>query len=982
MTSRRSPLGVFVCCSLALVASVLAVAVAQEVHGPAGVLLAVGSAGAVLGLGARVLLRQAREAQTVEAELRGLLETVPDGLVILGSDERVLWANGPAARLFGFGGEELVGHRIDEFLPEGIRELLAAAGQIPETTTLADSVGPAELDLVRVVVGQHRHGDELAIEAHLRPIAAGGQLLHGLLLRNLAERRRAEEAARRTEESLRQAEAKFRSIFEHAAEGIFQATPQGRFITANSALARMLGYSSPEELMASVADTKRQLFVDPTRRSEIRQLSERTGRIRGFEVQAYRKDGSKIWLMGNQRVVHDADGRVLYYEGNFEDITERKRAEEALRESQRAIATLLSNLPGMAYRGANDRDRTLEFVSEGILDLTGYQPDQLAGSRQLSFAQVIHPEDREAVWNEMQSALKAGRPYQLSYRIRTAHGEMKTVWEQGRSVHSHDGGRCVLEGFVIDVTERVRAQENLRQSEERFRQLAENIRGVFWMTDPGMRELFYVNRAYEEIWGRTRESLFQAPVSRLDDVDEKDRPRVRAAIAKAAEGGYDEEYCLVRPDGQVRWIWDRAFPILDDQGKVHRLAGIAEDITDRKRLAEEFRQAQKMEAVGRLAGGIAHDFNNLLTVVIGYCQVLQANLKDEHWRPCVAEMKKAAERAASLTQQLLAFSRKQVLLPVVLDLNALVAGMKDMIGRLVGEDVELVTELAPTLGRVQADPGHLQQILMNLVVNARDAMPQGGRLTIRTANLDLTDADLRGDPDVPAGPYAMVSVSDTGCGMDEETRGRLFEPFFTTKEVGKGTGLGLATVYGIVKQSKGHVAVESAPGKGSSFRIYLPRVGPPLDKAPAAGPAPVRSLHGRETLLLVEDEEQVRRLARTILQQHGYTVLEARNGQEALRVAEQRSGAIDLLVSDVVMPEMNGHQLYRRLSNIRPGLKVLFMSGYTDSALFRNGVLENDFPLVLKPFSPDVLLRHVRDMLDQEIGLARRASEALAGTSG
>jgi PAS domain S-box-containing protein len=979
MTSQRSPVGILIFCTVALfaIAAALGVVVDPRALGlPSGmewiVGLAVGALASllILVLAIRAVGAHVREAGTLEAELRGLVEAVPDGVVVVNAHERVLLANRQTERLFGYQQNELLGQSLEVLVRAGARELFAQGartevGNGPVGGKSTRATAGAAPEPAREVIGQRRNGDEFPLEARLRPVPTPQGLVYALLLRDPSERRRAEETCRKAEESVQQAEAKFRSIFENAAEGIFQATPEGRFIIANPALARMLGYGTPQELMDKVTDIKRQLFVQPGQRSEIRKLSDRSGVAKGFEVQAYRKDGSKIWLMGNQRAVPDSQGHVLYYEGNFEDITERKRAEDALRESQRAIATLMSNLPGMAYRCANDRDRTMEFVSEGAYDLTGYYPDHLIANHKVAYAQVIHAGDREAVWNEMQTALQAGRPYQVNYRIQTLQGEVKSVWEQGRGAYSA-GGRFVLEGFVIDVSERVRAQEKLRQSEERFRQLAENIRGVFWMTDPEMKELLYVNRAYEEIWGRTRQSLFKDPLSRFEAVDEHDRPHVLAAIRKAAEGRYDEEYCVLRHDGSVRWIWDRAFPILDDKGQVSRLAGIAEDVTERKRLAEELRHAQKMEAVGRLAGGIAHDFNNLLTVIVGYCQVLLANLgQQDQWRPCVDEMKKAADRAATLTQQLLAFSRKQVLMPVVLDLNVLVGNMRDMIQRLIGEDVQLGTNFDPSLGRIEADPGQLQQIIMNLIVNARDAMPKGGKLTIATANLDLTEAELRSDPDVRPGPYAMVSVSDTGVGMDAETRAHLFEPFFTTKEVGKGTGLGLATVHGIVKQSRGHIEVQSEPGKGTTFRIYLPRVPTSVEKSNGEAPQGLPSARGQETLLLVEDEELVRRLTRTILLRSGYTVLEARNGREALQIAEQQPGAIHLLVTDVVMPEMNGHELYQRLSRVRPDLRVLFMSGYTDSALLRNGVLEGGFTLVLKPFAPDAFLGHVREVLDK-----------------
>jgi PAS domain S-box-containing protein len=960
MNLRRFPVGAFLAFGLFLVGIALATGVWIEHSWTPATFLAGLAALLVLFLAFSVLRRLTQQMDRSTARLRGLMQAVQDSLVVVDTQCRIVHLNTRTEKLFGYTQDELLGQSIDLLLPEGFGKMLSETG-------LADPSDPSwkVRGAVRDFIARRKDGSEVPVEINLHPLETDIGMLFTNVIRDITERKRAEQSLRQAAESLRLAEAKFRSIFENAAEGIFQATPEGRFITANPALARMLGYASPQELMETVTDIKKQVFVQPGQRSEIRKLSEQVGVARGFEIQAYRKDGSKIWLMGNQRVVHGEGGRILYYEGNFEDITERKRAEEALRENQRALATLMSNLPGMAYRCVNDRDRTMQFASAGAFELTGYYPDDLVGNHKIAYGQLIHPDDREAVWNEMQAAIRDEKPYQLSYRLRVG-GRDRSVWEQGRGVRSFEGGRFALEGFIIDVTERVRAQENLRKSEERFRQLAENIEGVFWMTDRTMCQIFYVSRAYEAIWGRTRESLFKNPLSRLEAVEPKDKERVLAAAKRALEGGYDEEYRIVRPDGSVRWIWDRAFPIVDDTGQVYRLAGIAEDITERQVLAEALRQAQKMEAVGRLAGGIAHDFNNLLTVINGYSEVLLTTLGPQHSsRWCVEATMKAGQRAALLTRQLLAFSRKQVLTPVVLDLNALVTNMKDMVQRLIGEDVNLTTSLTPGVGCVRADSGQVQQILMNLVVNARDAMPKGGQLTLRTANVTLSEADLRAHADVKPGAYALLAVSDTGCGMTEEVKARLFEPFFTTKELGKGTGLGLSTVYGIVKQSSGHINVNSEPGKGSTFEIYLPRADEPVAKE-VVDKGPERSLRGQETVLLVEDEELVRVLARTLLQKNGYNVLEARNGKEALELAEQRPGPIQLLVSDVVMPGMNGRELYGRLARVRPEMRVVFMSGYTDSHLYRNGVMEDDWPVVLKPFARDAFLSLVREVLDKK----------------
>ena len=378
---------------------------------------------------------------------------------------------------------------------------------------------------------------------------------------------------------------------------------------------------------------------------------------------------------------------------------------------------------------------------------------------------------------------------------------------------------------------------------------------------------------------------------------------------------------------------------------------------------DHLRQSQKMEAVGRLAGGVAHDFNNLMTVVMGRTELLLNRLDEaDPLRRNAEEIKRTAERAVSLTQQLLAFSRKQVLTPKVLNLNSVVANMDRMLRRLIGEDIDLVTVLGPALDRIKADPSQLEQVIMNLAINARDAMPSGGKLTIETANAYLDQPYARNHPSVLPGNYVMLAVSDNGTGMDTETQARIFEPFFTTKEQGKGTGLGLATVYGIVKQSGGYIWVYSEPGWGTTFKIYLPRVSDTVEVSEPA-PVPVRA-YGSETILLVEDEAGVRELTREILQMNGYTVLEAAHGPEALEVCHQYPGTIDLMVTDVVMPQMSGAELSQQATALRPAMKVVFISGYADRAIVRHGILEADTLYLQKPFTPDALARKVREALD------------------
>jgi two-component system, cell cycle sensor histidine kinase and response regulator CckA len=627
-----------------------------------------------------------------------------------------------------------------------------------------------------------------------------------------------------------------------------------------------------------------------------------------------------------------------------------------------------------------------------------------------------------------------------------------------------------------------------KEDEEHFRLLALHLHEVLWVANATQTRMDYVSPAYETVWGRPCRTLFEHPQSFLEAVDPADRERVVGALARRQKTGrYEERYRIRRPDGSVRWIWDRGYPVPDEEGLNQHFVGISEDITGQikceadqarlaaivecsddaivsktldgivvswnpgaerlygylaeemigrpisvlfaaehyreylqilekvrkgerlsaydtvrrrkdgttitvtvdicpievrggeivgaskiahditriKQLEEQFRQAQKMEAIGRLAGGVAHDFNNLLTIICGYSDVILKDLPPEgRTRALLTEIKKAGERAAALTRQLLAVSRKQPLEPKVLDLNEVVGGCEKMLKRLVGEDVDLAAVLDPALGRVKTDPGQIEQVLMNLVVNARDAMPQGGKLTIETANVALDRSYCRLHAGVKPGRYVMLAVSDTGCGMDEQTQARIFEPFFTTKEPGKGTGLGLAMVYGFIKQSEGHVYVYSEPGHGTTFKIYLLEVEPvrvsgqlsaAIDTAP----------RGSETVLVVEDEAEVRAFTRHVLEGCGYTVLEAAHGGEAILLVEQHHGPVHLLVSDVVMPEMGGRRLAERMIALKPGIKVLYVSGYTPDAVVRHGVVESEAAFLQKPFAPGVLARKVREVLDQ-----------------
>ncbi len=535
--------------------------------------------------------------------------------------------------------------------------------------------------------------------------------------------------------------------------------------------------------------------------------------------------------------------------------------------------------------------------------------------------------------------------------------------------------RTLLPAIERELQAAATKQEQ-RQSQHRYETLVNSIDGIVWEAEPRTMQFTFVSRQAERLLGYPVMEWLVLPDFWKSHVHPDDRSRVLALSLKAVEEQQTQDFeCrMLAADG--RWIWLRDIVSASRNGDGEaalKLQGVMLDITRQKQAEEalhqseeQFRQSQKMEAIGRMAGGIAHDFNNLLTAITGYSELLlQVPELDGGVRGNLEEIRKAAGRAAGLTHQLLAFSRRQVLRPVVLDLNMLVANIHKMLRRVIGEDIELVTVLGTELGRIKADPGQLEQVVMNLVVNARDAMPIGGTLTIETANKELDEEYARTHVPTRPGSYVMLAITDTGVGMNSNTLARIFEPFFTTKEQGKGTGLGLSTVYGIIKQSDGFIWAYSEPERGTSFKVYLPRV-----EGEAVVPAetierPMELPHGTETVLLVEDEESVRNLVRTILQEFGYTVLEASHGGEALRVAIRHEGPIHVMLTDVVMPLMSGRQLTDKLAPLRPEMKVIYMSGYMDHTVVHAGILEPGTVFLQKPFTPVVLAQKLREVLDK-----------------
>jgi PAS domain S-box-containing protein len=601
------------------------------------------------------------------------------------------------------------------------------------------------------------------------------------------------------------------------------------------------------------------------------------------------------------------------------------------------------------------------YNSPSYQKVLGYTTEELKNSS--SFDQ-IHPDDRNRVREAASEARRTGVGRPLEYRIRHKDGTWRVLESNASVIRSSTGEPERLVIVNRDITERKEAAESLRLTEFGFRSMIEDAPygifraatdGTLLRANPALRKML----GYEEL-----EEMLKANLDRDIFRNSADFHRL-SELLDSADEFKDVEVELKRKDGMPITVRCTGRRVKAEHEGTPCFDVFAEDVTERRVLERQLRMAGKMEAVGRLSGGIAHDFNNLLGVIIGYSQLLKRKLDPgSTLLEPAEEIEKAGQRAASLTRQLLAFSRQQILTPALLNLNDMVADMAKMLPRLLGEDIAVDTSLCADLGMVKADQSQIEQVIMNLAVNARDAMPQGGKLRVETANVELDQAYAWRHAGAKPGRYVMLAVIDTGIGMDAATLAHIFEPFFTTKEVGKGTGLGLATVYGVVKQSGGYIWVDSEIGRGASFQVFLPRVEEPVATMAATAPL-AEKIGGSETILLVEDAESLRKLTRSFLESHGYRVLVAQNGEEALQAETRHSGKIDLLLTDVVMPGMNGRVLSERLLPKQPGMRVLYISGYTDSFIAGHGVLERGTALLHKPFTEDALIGKVREVLDK-----------------
>jgi two-component system, cell cycle sensor histidine kinase and response regulator CckA len=736
-------------------------------------------------------------------------------------------------------------------------------------------------------------------------------------------------------------------VLEKATDGFFAVDREWRFIYVNRQAAEVAGVERRHLLGRVLWDMFPQSagteFEALCRRALDEQVSIR-----------YETYYSRLGAWFEAHICPDEDGLSLH----FRDVSARKQVESRLTQRETLLSSLVDSVNGILWE-ADPATFQFSFVSHQAERILGYPTYQWLSERDF-WSKHTHPDDVDWCTTFCLAATAERRDHDFEYRMIAADG--RVVWLRDIVTVKIESDQSIrLQGIMIDVTAQKLAGEAALKNERKWRTIFDKaVIGIALVGPEG--RLLESNPALRRMLDYTEEEL--RAMSIVEVTHPEDVAKDLALFEDVAAGRrthYHIEKRYVRKDGQIRWANLIASVVPAERPDEILGVGMVEDITERKQLEEHLQHTQRMEAIGRLAGSVAHDFNNLLTAIIGFSSLVLASLApDDPLHEEIGEIERAGKRAAALTGQLLEFSRKQAVQPRVLNLNAVLADNTNLIRRLVGEDVELVVDLAPQLGFVKADPGQIGQVVVNIAVNSRDAMPSGGVLSIRTSNVEV-DA-VESYPNLKPGSYVMLAVSDTGIGMSEDVQARVFEPFFTTKEAGKGTGLGLSTVYGIVKQSGGEVRVSSRAGIGTTFRVFLP-FSEEVEREEEERADPPSIPRGNETVLLVEDEQAVRRMTRQMLEMSGYTVLEAASGSEAILIGERHDEPIHILVTDVVMPHMSGRELVDRMRQMRPELRVLYISGYTDDEIVHHGIPDASVDFLQKPFTGDDLTRRVQKVL-------------------
>jgi PAS domain S-box-containing protein len=868
---------------------------------------------------------------------RVVAETATDAIITIDERSVILFVNKAAERIFGHPIAEMMGREVTMLMPDYLREVhRKAVDRYVETKKKHISWTVIKL------TGLHSAGTEFPIEVSLGEHVHGTRRIFTGIVRDISERGKSETL-------LRQSEEKYAKMVHSSPDAItLRSLPDRRYLEINEGFARLTGYTAEEVLGKTPGELN--LWVEREPHRTTLQKLEADGQVTGEEFRFRTKSGEiRYGRVSAVRVT--MNGRQCMLSATH-DITDRKRAEEALSQLASIVESSDDAIVGKTLDGK------IVSWNAGAERIYGYTASEVIGQP----VNILVPEEQR---DEVPEILR-----KLSRDERIHHYETVRVRKGGQRIHVSVTISPVkdAEGVIIgasaiarDITERKRVEEKLQESESHFRSLVHDAPyGIYRVTVDG--RLLHVNPALVKMLGyESAQELMACNVEKEICRDPEAHQRLHQSYSQKQDFR-DIEAEWRRKDGKIITVKMTGHPVLDKDLSPAYFEVFAEDITERRSLERQLLQSQKMEAVGRLAGGVAHDFNNLLGVILGHSDLLDQQIgADNRLRRSVEATRHAAERAAALTTQLLAFSRKQVIEPAVIDLNASVMEIEKMLHRVIGEDIELAIRPQSGLWRVKADPGQLNQVLMNLAINSRDAMPNGGKLVIETANVELDDTYGRQHLGAKPGPHVMLAVSDTGIGMDSETLSHIFEPFFTTKETGKGTGLGLSMVYGIIKQSNGYIMAYSEPGRGTTFKIYLPRTEESVS-LPHKEQQEIR--RGTETVLVVEDEPALRELTCLLLEDAGYEVLESSEVEDALETAKNVQRKIDLLLTDIVMPGLDGRELASQMVLLRPNLKVLYMSGYTDDVIVDRGVLTPGTMLVQKPFTKRTLLQKVRETLD------------------
>jgi len=852
-----------------------------------------------------------------------LSETASDAIIVIDEDGKILLVNRATEKIFGYRKKELLGQQLTMLMPDCLRQVnLQAIQQYVE------------------IGGLHKGGKEIWLQISFSEFVREGKHVFTGICRDITGRKQVEKER-----------FQLAAIVESCEDAIIGRALDGTMTSWNRGAERIYGYRAEEVIGKPVS-----MLTSAERLDEIPQIMDKL--MRGDPIEHYQavrvtKSGEHILVSLTVSPIRDEAGRIVGASSVERDITEHKRVAEKLRNQESRLRQLVERMPALLW--TTDTELRITFSAGAALAAPDWHPDQMAGISLLEYFQTDDPQ-----FPPLAAHLRALQGEPVSYEI-TWNGRMfEARVEPLRDSEERIVG-CI--GTALHAPARKQAEEALRASEARYRSLFEGVvHGIYRVSVDG--QFFEVNPALAAMLGYdSPDEVVKLNLANLH-ADQEERSRLVQKWVETER--IEDEVNWNRRSGEIIRVRLSGRTLTDQQGVVQGFEFIAEDVTERRALEAQLRQAQKIEAVGQLAGGLAHEFNNFLGVILGYSELMSEEA-GENERLCrqIAEIRAATQRAASLTRQLLAFGRKQLLEPKVLDLNSAIWETQKLLHRLVPANIDVVPLLSSTIRKVKVDPGQVQQILINLVVNARDAMPKGGKVVIETANADLDEVYASQHVGLRPGTYVMLSVSDTGVGMDDETSSHIFEPFFTTKEPGKGTGLGLSTVYGIVKQSGGYITVETAVGKGTTFRIYLPLVQAAVEEAHVTPQSPTEQ-SGGETILVVEDETTLRRLLCLSLERRGHKVYAARDGAEAMEIFRQQPGAIHLVVSDIMMPHMDGIELKRKAAALRPDVKFLFMSGYSEEAIEQLQTLAQGCDFLEKPFLPQDLVTKVQGLLRGE----------------